>query len=168
MCIDGQCTPQASCQGCAPTERCVDGECQENPCADLSCGDGGVCIDGACVQDPCEGIECPAGEACTVGIDDQAQCVADWNTPVDPPEGTDVDLDASEGGDEATQGGTDDRDSAFATGGRSDTEDGGTDAQSADVVGGCQQGRDSNAPWIWCFSLLGLYAMRSRKKIILK
>jgi hypothetical protein len=83
-CIDGQCA-EINCGGvvCAEGQTCSDETCQEDLCNPEECGDGRTCLGGECTDDPCDGVECPANQRCEV-VDGTAQCIADWNQPVEP------------------------------------------------------------------------------------
>jgi len=83
-CVDGQCV-EVNCGGvvCAEGQTCVNDTCEEDTCNPDECQEGQRCLAGACADDPCNGIECPPNQRCEI-IDQTAQCVADWNMPVEP------------------------------------------------------------------------------------
>ena len=92
FCRDGMCIP--TCPPCAAGERCVDGQCGNDPCANVNCPAMKVCnrktgqcvpdlcmggigqcplptycdaVTGNCVDDPCRLINCPANSTCYDG-----------------------------------------------------------------------------------------------------
>jgi MYXO-CTERM domain-containing protein len=83
-CIDGQCE-DIRCGGvnCAEGQACRDEQCIPDQCDEASCQEGQRCLGGECRDSPCDGIVCPPNQTCEV-IDGTAQCVADWNQPVEP------------------------------------------------------------------------------------
>jgi len=104
-CIDGQCE-DVSCGGvvCTDGQTCIDEGCEPDECVPEACGTGRTCIEGECRDDPCAGIECPAHQQCVI-IDGTAQCIADWNRPIDTGMGGDP---GGMGGDPGGMGGASD------------------------------------------------------------
>ena len=119
FCRDGDCVFTCAGISCAFGEACVDGECRDVACGGVTCGEGQVCADGSCVpdecdpaacapgqacvagacaDDPCNGVACPANQVCVV-VAESAQCVADWDRPVEPRPDMGVEDDMGAGGD---------------------------------------------------------------------
>ncbi|MSP72590.1 MAG: hypothetical protein EXR76_10495 [Myxococcales bacterium] len=51
-------------------ERCWEGVCVPNNCAQIGCPDGSICDGAECVADPCAAANCPGGQFCRGG-----QCI---------------------------------------------------------------------------------------------
>ncbi len=81
-CAVGECVKQ-DCHdgvGCEAGQRCVNGACEDDPCANANCAVGQGCVDGNCFDD-CLGMRCPDGEACVNGgceLDDCARVVCPY------------------------------------------------------------------------------------------
>ena len=100
ICVPADCFTEG--HECPAGERCVDGVCEADPCADVDCPDGEycregvcegvacadctadqVCEDGQCVDSPCADVRCESGQVCVDG-----QCAADPCQGVYCPQGT--------------------------------------------------------------------------------
>ncbi|MEZ4436144.1 MAG: prenyltransferase/squalene oxidase repeat-containing protein [bacterium] len=83
-CVDGECR-DTSCGGvtCGEGQVCADGQCVDDACDPAACPDGQTCVAGECADDPCAGVQCPPNQVCVV-VAESAQCVADWDRPVEP------------------------------------------------------------------------------------
>ncbi|MCB9526884.1 MAG: hypothetical protein H6703_16520 [Myxococcales bacterium] len=105
-CLDGECRA-IGCGGvtCAEGQVCVDDVCVDDTCEPADCPMGQICLGGACADDPCAGVECPRFQACVV-VEGTAQCVADWDRPVEPR--PDMGVDPDMGGGDDDMGGRDD------------------------------------------------------------
>jgi hypothetical protein len=135
---------------------CIDGECGDDPCADVRCPAGRVCRGGACADDPCLTLRCPLGEACY-----QGECAPSSEVP----DAQVIDYDATRPDRDAT---ADARLGADGGG----TDGGGNDAAAAPDAGQlsltqgagctCQTGRRGDAAWTLFALGLGVLARRRR------
>lgn len=109
---DGKCIRSCSSVKCPIGQRCVDGQCENDPCKSLQCQPdefcddsiparprcvkksctsnkdcrfGRLCMKGACVEDPCNAMSCPSPQdRCVLGqCVSRAACVVDIHCPND-------------------------------------------------------------------------------------
>ncbi|HJL17534.1 MAG TPA: MopE-related protein [Sandaracinaceae bacterium LLY-WYZ-13_1] len=161
-CRMGTCEPTCAGVECAGGEVCRSGVCEMDRCADASCGDDAVCDpeSGECVSDLCAAVVCPRTEVCDIAT---GNCVADPCESLRCPEGTvceegecyeeevempDAGVDGGVDGGPADDG----RDRVLASGGCNCH------------VGATEPGSRGGAPWWLALGLLGLVAVRRRRR----
>jgi len=80
VCVQGECVEDfcrnVTCQNgqiCNP----ANGQCTSDPCRGVDCAPGMACNPGTgvCVTDVCLGFDCPTGSRCRLGFDGLPQCV---------------------------------------------------------------------------------------------
>jgi len=70
-CVDNTCVFIPSL--CGETERCVSGTCEDDPCADVTCGAASFCRDGDC-RGSCADVTCEDTEVCRGGTCEATGC----------------------------------------------------------------------------------------------
>jgi von Willebrand factor type A domain/Putative metal-binding motif len=76
FCQDGQCLDLQCDPPCTDGMQCVQGQCVNDLCTNVTCGAGQVCnpATGTCISDPCAGVDCAPGMVCNPGT---GMCIGD-------------------------------------------------------------------------------------------